>query len=227
VGDADSFKALIWSSLGGVLVALVLTIAQRVLNLRDAIEGLVNGFKTMFNSVLILVLAWSIALVTEHMHTATFITEILRYVNLSPFWMPGLAFVFSALIAFSTGSSWGTMAIIYPLILPASWRISMEFGMDINVALPIFFNVVSTVLAGSVLGDHCSPISDTTILSSLASSCNHVSHVRTQLPYALLVGSVSLFVGTIPSAFGAPVWLVLIAGFAILYLIVVKVGKKV
>ncbi len=227
VGNADSFKALIWSSLGGVLTAMLLTTAQRVMNLKEAIEGLVNGFKTMFNAVLILILAWSIASITDDMHTASFITETMRSIQLSPYWIPGLAFVFSALIAFSTGSSWGTMAIIYPLILPACWKISMDAGLDINSALPIFYNVVSTVLAGSVLGDHCSPISDTTILSSLASSCNHVAHVRTQLPYALLVGAVSLFVGTIPGAFGIPVWILILVGFALLYVAINKFGKRV
>ena len=95
IGDADSFKALIWSSLGGVLVALVLTTFQKVLNLRDAIEGLVNGFKTMFNAVLVLILAWSIALITKDMHTASFITEVMRSIQLSPQWVPALAFVFS------------------------------------------------------------------------------------------------------------------------------------
>ncbi|GAF01406.1 Na+/H+ antiporter NhaC family protein [Saccharicrinis fermentans] len=227
IGNADSFKALIWSSLGGVLMAIILTTAQRILNFKDTIEGLVNGFKTMFNAVLVLTLAWSIALITTDMHTASFITETMRSIQLNPYWIPALAFVFSALIAFSTGSSWGTMAIIYPLILPACWKISMDAGMDINSALPVFYNVVSTVLAGSVLGDHCSPISDTTILSSLASSCNHLAHVRTQLPYALLVGTVSLFVGTIPGAFGVPIWVLLLTGFTVLYLVIIKFGKKI
>ncbi len=188
IGNADSFKALIWSSLIGVLVAMALSTIQRVLTLKQTMEGLVNGFKTMFNAVLILILAWSIALITEHMHTATFITEILRLVKVSPYWIPALTFIFSAFIAFSTGSSWGTMAIIYPLILPACWKICVEYDFAMDDTLPIFYNVVSTVLAGSVLGDHCSPISDTTILSSLASSCNHLNHVKTQMPYALLVG---------------------------------------
>ncbi len=227
VGNANSFKALLWSSLGGVLVALALTTVQKVLSLKDAIEGLVNGFKTMFNAVLILVLAWGIARITQDMHTAAFITEVMRHIKLSPQWIPALAFIFSAMIAFSTGSSWGTMAIIYPLILPASWHISMEAGMNTANALPIFYNVVSTVLAGSVLGDHVSPISDTTILSSLASRCNHMAHVRTQLPYALLVGGVALFVGTIPAAFGVPAWLLMIMGFLVLYFLINKVGKKV
>ncbi len=227
VGNADSFKALLWSSLGGVLVALVLTTVQKVLSLKDAIEGLVNGFKTMFNAVLILVLAWGIARITQDMHTAAFITEVMRHIKMSPQWIPALAFVFSAMIAFSTGSSWGTMAIIYPLILPASWHISMEAGMDTASALPIFYNVVSTVLAGSVLGDHISPISDTTILSSLASRCNHLAHVRTQLPYALLVGVVALIAGTIPAAFGVPAWILMIMGFLVLFLLIRKLGKKV
>lgn len=227
VGNADSFKALLWSSLGGVLVALVLTTVQKVLSLKDAIEGLVNGFKTMFNAVLILVLAWGIARITQDMHTAAFITEVMRHIKLSPQWIPALSFVFSAMIAFSTGSSWGTMAIIYPLILPASWHISMEAGMDTASALPIFYNVVSTVLAGSVLGDHVSPISDTTILSSLASRCNHMAHVRTQLPYALLVGAVALFAGTVPAAFGIPAWLLMLTGFVLLFLLIKKMGKKV
>ncbi|WP_185957484.1 Na+/H+ antiporter NhaC family protein [Saccharicrinis carchari] len=227
VGNADSFKALLWSSLGGVLVALVLTTAQKILRLKEAIEGLVNGFKTMFSAVLILVLAWGIARITQDMHTAAFITELMRHIRLSPQWIPALTFVFSAMIAFSTGSSWGTMAIIYPLILPASWHISMEAGMDTARALPIFYNVVSSVLAGSVLGDHISPISDTTILSSLASRCNHMAHVRTQLPYALTVGGVALFAGTIPAAFGVSSWLLMIAGFVLLYLLIKNKGKKV
>ncbi len=227
IGNADSFKALIWSSLIGVLISIALSVIQRVLTLRDTMEGLVNGFKTMFNAILILILAWSIALITEHMHTATFITNVLRVVKVTPYLIPALAFVFSGLIAFSTGSSWGTMAIIYPLILPASWKICAEYGLDIDHTLPIFYNVVSTVLAGSVLGDHCSPISDTTILSSLASSCNHLNHVKTQMPYALVVGAVSLFIGTIPGAYGIPTWALFFTGFIILYILIVKLGKKV
>ena len=227
IGNADSFKALMWSSLIGVLVSIALSTIQKVLTLKESMEGLVNGFKTMFNAVLILILAWSIALITEHMHTATFITEILRVVKVSPYWIPALAFIFSGFIAFSTGSSWGTMAIIYPLILPACWKICVEYGFSTDQIFPIFYNVVSTVLAGSVLGDHCSPISDTTILSSLASSCNHLNHVKTQMPYALLVGGVSLLIGTIPGAFGIPTWSLFIIGFLILYFIIVKFGKKV
>src|SRR5690606_10661080 len=136
--------------------------------------------------------------------------------NISVYFIPNITFILGAVVAFSTGSSWGTMAILYPLMLPAAWKISQDTGLDYQESLSIFHNVVACVLAGSVLGDHCSPISDTTILSSLSSSCNHIDHVRTQMPYALTVASVSILFGTIPSAFGFPVWLCM--GIALLAL---------
>jgi len=227
IGHADSYKALLWSSLAGVIVALLLTISQKILTLKESIESLVQGFKTMITAVLILVLAWAIALITKYMHTADFISHILVEVNVSPYIVPTITFILAALVAFSTGSSWGTMAILYPLVLPSSWLIAKESGMDYDQTIAIFHNVVSTVLAGSVLGDHCSPISDTTILSSLASSCNHIEHVRTQLPYALTVGFVAVFLGTLPAAFGVPTYVLLAVDLVILYLILQFFGKKV
>lgn len=225
IGDADVFNALIWSSLAGVFAALLLTTAQRILNLKESIDGLINGFKTMFHAILILSLAWSLALLTEHLHTAQFITGLLTSINISPQFLPALTFVFSAAIAFSTGSSWGTMAIIYPLILPAIWKIGLESGLDTESILPLFYNGVSAVLAGAVLGDHCSPISDTTILSSLACSCHHIHHVRTQMPYALMVGIVSLMVGTLPSAFNFPIIGSYVIAVGVLFAVIRLKGK--
>src|SRR5690606_30144910 len=141
--------------------------------------------------------------------------------------VPAITFVLAALIAFSTGTSWGTMAILYPLILPASWIMTESAGYDYTEALAIFHNVTASVLAGSVLGDHCSPISDTTILSSLASSCHHIDHVRTQLPYALTVGGVAIFIGIIPAASGISSWVLFPLGILMLYLIVRWMGKKI
>jgi Na+/H+ antiporter NhaC len=226
IGNSDSYKALLWSSISGVLVAILLTLVQKILDLKTTIDSLINGFRTMLTAIIILVLAWSIALVTKHLHTADFISHSLVTVNISPQFIPALTFIFAALVAFSTGSSWGTMAILYPLILPASWLIAQNFGLDHEGSLNIFHNVVSAVLAGSVLGDHCSPISDTTILSSLASSCNHIEHVRTQLPYALTVGGVSIIIGTIPSAFGVSSWILFPAGLLVLFLIVRFIGRS-
>ena len=226
IGNSDSYKALLWSSLSGVLVAILLTLVQKIMSLKDSVDSLINGFRTMLTAIIILVLAWLIALVTKHLHTADFISQSLVSINMSPHFIPAFTFILGALVAFSTGSSWGTMAILYPLILPASWLIAQNYGLDHDGSLAIFHNVVSAVLAGSVMGDHCSPISDTTILSSLASSCNHIEHVRTQLPYALTVGGVSIIVGTIPAAFGISSWLLFPAGLLVMFLIVKFVGKE-
>lgn len=227
IGQSNAYKSLLWSSLGGVLTALLLTLSQRLLSLKDSLDSLINGFRTMLTAIVILIMAWSIALVTQHMHTASFISEVMLRIALSPYLVPAITFVLAALIAFSTGSSWGTMAILYPLILPSSWLIAQDSGLDHGTSLSIFYNVVSCVLAGSVLGDHCSPISDTTILSSLASSCNHIEHVRTQLPYALTVGIVAIAAGTIPSAYGVSSYILFPVSLVILILLVRVFGRKV
>ena len=93
--------------------------------------------------------------------------------------------------------------------------------------MPLFYNVVASVMAGSVMGDHCSPISDTTIMSSLSAQCNHIQHVSTQMPYALTVGAVALLIGVLPTGLGLPSWVAFLAGYGVLYLIVRLVGKKV
>lgn len=226
IGNADSYKALLWSSLSGVFVAVVLSISQGLLTLKESMESLVDGFKVMLTAILILTLAWALAALTENIHTAQFISNSLINLHVSPYLVPGLAFVLAALVAFSTGSSWGTMAILYPLMLPAIWLLSKEAGLNYDDSLILFHNVVSVILAGSVLGDHCSPISDTTIMSSLASQCNHIEHVRTQLPYALSVGGVSLLIGTVPVAYGLPLPIAFILGFLSLFIIVRYLGKK-
>jgi len=226
IGNADSYRALLWSSLAGTFVAIILSTSQRLLTLRESMDSLVDGFRIMLTAIIILTLAWALAALTEHIHTAEFISGSLIDLQVSPFLIPGLAFILAALVAFSTGSSWGTMAILYPLMLPAVWMLSEQAGLPYNESLRIFHNVVAVILAGSVMGDHCSPISDTTIMSSLASQCNHIEHVRTQLPYALSVGLVALFVGTIPVAYGFPVIIVYPLGFAILYFIIRFFGKK-
>ena len=227
IGASDSYLALLWSSLSAVLAAVLLTISQKLLTLHEISDSLLKGFKTMLTAILILILAWALADITKDLHTADFISNALISINVAPQILPALTFVLSALIAFSTGSSWGTMAILYPLILPASWYLSHSVGLSDEESMNIFYIVVSSILAGSVLGDHCSPISDTTILSSLASSCNHIEHVRTQLPYALSVGAVSIFIGLIPAAYGVSNWIIFPAGIISLYSIVHFFGKKV
>ncbi len=225
IGHADTYKALLWASLGGLLSAMALSLTQRLLSLEQVMNSMVSGFRSMLTAIIILVLAWCIAGVTRQLHTADFISQILLNLEMTPYPVPAITFVMAALVAFSTGSSWGTMAILYPLILPATWMICQESGLDHAASMSIFYNVVSTVLAGAVLGDHCSPISDTTILSSLASSCDHIAHVRTQLPYALTAGGVAILFGTLPAAYGVPSYILFPAGLGILYLLVRLLGQ--
>lgn len=190
IGNSDSYTALLWSSLTGAGAAILLTLGGRVMKLTDTMSSLVSGFKTMMPALLILVLAWSLALTTNDLHTAEYLSSNLKDA-LNPYWLPVLIFVLAALISFSTGSSWSTMAILYPIAIPLSWTICQANGLDPEISQEIMLNVIAVVLGASVLGDHCSPISDTTILSSLASSCNHIDHVRTQMPYAMVVGLVA------------------------------------
>lgn len=227
IGASDPYAALLWSSLGGLLVAVLLSVSQNILTLSDSMEAMMKGFKTMFSGIIILVLAWALALVAKDLHTADYITSTMLAGGVMPVFLPVLTFLLSALIAFSTGSSWGSMAILYPLMLPATWQVCLQNGLDQETMMMIFYNVVSCVLAGSVLGDHCSPISDTTILSSIATSCDHIEHVRTQLPYAITVGIVSVFCGVLPAAMGLPSIFAFIMGLAVLFFWVRFFGKKV
>lgn len=227
IGNADSYIALLWASLSGVTVALILTLGGRIMKLGETIGTLTTGFKTMLPALIILTLAWSLASTTENLHTATYLTSTLAD-SLNPYLLPVIIFILSALISFSTGSSWSTMAILYPIAIPTTWAIGITQGMEPYLAMELLLNVIAVTLAASVLGDHCSPISDTTILSSLASDCNHIDHVRTQLPYALTVGAVSLAANGFSTLLGGG-WLIctliLVVSIALLYGIVLRVGK--
>ena len=225
IGQSDSYVALLWASISAVMIALLMTVAQRILKLEAAINTVVSGFKTMMPALLILILAWSLATTTEQLSTAEFLTSILGDA-LSPYTIPVVIFILAAVIAFSTGSSWSTMAILYPIAIPMTWTISMNAGLDVEETMPILYNVIAVVLSASVLGDHCSPISDTTILSSLASNCDHIDHVRTQLPYALLVGVVSLIMTYVATALDLPFIINFAVGFTALYVFVRLVGKR-
>ncbi|MGB0166268.1 MAG: Na+/H+ antiporter NhaC family protein [Luteibaculum sp.] len=224
IGNSDSYQALLWSSFSALVVAILMSILGKKLSLNESVASAVNGFKGMLDAVIILILAWSLAEVTEQMHTADFLTGLLSG-NIAIGWIPAITFVLSAVVAFSTGSSWGTMAIMYPLCIPAMLTLGSEGLMPAAEFLPIFYNAVACVLAGAVLGDHCSPISDTTILSSLATRCDHIAHVKTQMPYALTVGGTALFIGIIPAAFGFPSWLCFTLAILALLLLVRFLGK--
>ena len=227
IGDANSYTAMMWASLASVLTALVLTVGQRILTLEGAIDAWYAGMRTMLLAVVILVLAWALANVNEALGTAEWLTAQLSG-SLAPGFVPALVFLLAAATAFSTGSSWGTMGILMPLVIPLAWGVLAADGLHTTGEYHhIIYSTVSAVLAGAVWGDHCSPISDTTILSSLASSCDHIDHVRTQLPYALTTGGVALLLGTIPTGFNVPWWVMMPICALVLVGIIRFVGKPV
>ena len=155
------------------------------------------GAKSMFGAIIILFFAWSIGTVIGDMKTGAYLSGLVQG-NIGLYWLPVILFVLSGAMAFSTGTSWGTFGIMLPIAG------DMAGATDLAMMLPM----LSAVLAGSVFGDHCSPISDTTILSSTGARCEHIDHVSTQLPYALSMALVSIvgfivigFTGSIVSAF--------------------------
>ena len=206
IKNADSYQALMWASLLAVIAAVLLSVGQRILTLQQAVEAWYSGARFMLLGLIVLVLAWALSSVAETLHTADFLVATLGD-RLSPFWVPATVFVLSAAVAFATGSSWGAMGILAPLVLPLTWSVMANAEMLEAAHLHIFYSAIASVLAGAVWGDHCSPIADTTILSSLASGCDLIDHVKTQLPYAGLVGGVALLIGSLPVAFGLPWWL--------------------
>ncbi|MFH1964079.1 MAG: Na+/H+ antiporter NhaC family protein, partial [Acidobacteriota bacterium] len=226
VGAADSYKALLWASLTGCIVAIMLSVVQGILTVHKAIEAWIKGLKSMLLAMIILILAWSIGSVTEELHTADYLVQMLRDV-LSPYWLPSLTFIIAALVAFSTGTSWATMAILMPLVIPLSHTLGVDLQLPAAENHHLMLGVISSVLSGAVFGDHCSPISDTTILSSMASACDHIDHVRTQLPYALLAAVGGVLIGDIPTAYGFSPWVSLSLSTVVMFLVLMLFGRKV
>jgi Na+/H+ antiporter NhaC len=211
IGNSDAFKAMLWASIAATLVAVIMSTAQRILSLDDIIEAWYEGMKPMLQAIVILVLAWSLAAITEQLETSLYISSLLEN-TLRYYWLPVLTFLLAALTAFATGSSWGTMGILIPLIIPITWNVMNAQGVLDVEYLHIIHITIASVLAGAVWGDHCSPISDTTILSSMASGCDHIEHVRTQIPYALYAGGFAILIGIIPASFGLSPWIAMIIG---------------
>jgi Na+/H+ antiporter NhaC len=214
-GAGDSFKALLWGSTAGCLTALLLSKVQAILSVADGLAAWLQGVKSMTAAIVILILAWALAGTCSDLNTSGYMVASLSD-HLSPGFLPVIVFVLAALTAFATGTSWGTMGILIPLAVPTAYGVAQAAGFEPAAAHGILLGAVSAVLAGAIFGDHCSPISDTTVMSSMSSGCDHVDHVRTQLPYAIMVGLVAILLGYLPSGFGVPPWLCLVAGAAAL-----------
>lgn len=225
IGSGNSYLAMVWASSLAVIVAIGQSLATRSLALEEALDAWMEGLKVLLPAIVILTLAWSLAGVNETLNTAGFLSQSLSG-RIAPPLLPTLIFLLAAAMAFATGSSWGVMGILIPLTIPLAWTVTVTMGGDV-AANPIFLASIAALLSGAVWGDHCSPISDTTILSSMASGCDHMAHVRTQLPYALTVGIVAIVSGLLPAGYGAPAWVCLIIGIAMLTGLVLIVGRPV
>ncbi|MFQ5678284.1 MAG: Na+/H+ antiporter NhaC family protein [Gemmatimonadota bacterium] len=223
-GAANPFHALLWGSLAGCLVAVVLAVGQRILKLQEAIEGWLGGMRAMLLGAVILLLAWSLSEVTQVLGTAPYLSQILGE-SLTPNLLPVLVFVTAAVVSFATGTSWGTMGILMPLVIPLIVAMGGGASFQGGEHYSLLLGTISSVLAGAIFGDHCSPISDTTVLSSLASGSDHVDHVRTQLPYALAVAIVGMLAGDIPTAYGMSPILSYLLGVTVLFLLLRFVGR--
>lgn len=226
ISNSDSYRSLLWASLIAGIIAVILTFGQKIKKLEDTIKDWQGGIQSMMVAVIILILAWGISSITRDLNTADYLISILSD-TISPRLFPAIVFVACGFISFATGTSWGTMAIVMPIVIPMSVTISSLQGYSPADSNLIIVGVISSVLAGSVWGDHCSPIADTTILSSLASECNHIDHVKTQLPYAISVGMVGILLGDIPTAYGLNPYISIVLIFSVLTTILLLVGKKV
>ena len=218
IGGADGYDAMLKGSLAAMVIAVAMAPLMGGLSVKHSFEAALKGMTTLFEALVVLFLAWSLGSVMGELDAAGFLVENLRHV-LDPRLLPTLVFLISAATAFATGTSFGTMGIVMPMVLP----LSFELSTDPVIALA----ASGAVLSGACWGDHCSPISDTTVLSSVGTDCELSSHVKTQLPYALLVGVISIVLGTLPVGFGVPLVVVLPVGFIVCILSMRLLGKKV
>ena len=180
VGGNDFRVALTMGYFFGALVLFAMIHFFKVMKFQESFKVYVDGMKGMSDVAITLVLAWSLGNMISQLGTAEYIVHVLQSIRFSPVLVPAAIFIFGAFVSFSTGSSWGTFAIMMPLAIPMAQAFSIPFAI-----------AVGAVLSGGLFGDHCSPISDTTILSSTGAECGLVDHVKTQLPYALVNGAIA------------------------------------
>ena len=202
--NSDASVGLTLGSIVALVFAVVFYVCRRVISFRDCMDGFPEGFKAMVPAIMILCCAWTLKGMTDALGAKVFISDLINGPAAGLFnFLPAIIFVIAVILAFSTGTSWGTFGILIPIVLAAIPGSSMTII------------AVSACMAGAVCGDHCSPISDTTIMASAGAQCNHIVHVNTQLPYALTVAAVS-FVAYIAAPFVGTVWIALPLAIALM-----------
>ncbi len=215
LGNCSASKTLVWASFGALVVAFLMYIPRRVVDFNSFMEGCVEGMKLMLPANIILVLAWTLSGVCRDLLlTQQFVQGFVESGSSLSVLLPAAIFLIAGLLSFSTGTAWGTFGILIPIAVPVA------VAIDPSITIVC----LSATLAGAVFGDHCSPISDTTILSSAGSGCSHMSHVATQLPYAWFVAGCcivgyafsGMFSGSWIAGFGSTA-VVFAAGLALLW----------
>jgi len=219
LSKSDASIALFQSALLASIVAIVMAVGQNILKIDEAIDEWVGGMKTIVITGVILLLAWTLGAIIGDIGTADYLVGLLSD-TLPAFIVPTLIFMLGALISFATGSAYGTMSILMPLAIPLAWAVSTG---DLN------FTIISTsgVLTGAIFGDHCSPISDTTILSSMGTSCDLINHVHTQLYYALFVAIIAIVVGYLPAGLGVSWYISIPIGIIVMFIGLRTIGEKI
>ncbi len=213
--DCDASMGLALGSFFGLLITIILYLIRKVMTFADCMGCIPDGFKAMVPAILILTFAWTLKAMTDSLGAKAFVeVSVESFAGGLMNFLPAIIFVIGCAIAFATGTSWGTFGILIPIVVAV-------FG-EVNPELMIIG--ISACMAGAVCGDHCSPISDTTIMASAGAQCNHVNHVSTQLPYAITVAAVS-FVTYIVAGFVQSAWIALPVG-AVLMIAVIAVMNK-
>lgn len=220
-GEADSSIVLLWASLISSIVSIIMGVFQKIFTVDEAFDAWVDGAKSMLFACMILVLAWSLGSVTGDVGTAEFLIGIVPG-NFPFAVLPLIIFVISAIISFATGTAWGTMAIVIPLAIPMAYAFVQSGGDPHMMTVTL-----GTVLSGAIFGDHCSPISDTTIMSSMASGADHLDHVKTQMPYSIAVATIAGISYILAGFFSAHPIIILLIGIAIIIGVVNYFGKSV
>ncbi|MFH1567182.1 MAG: Na+/H+ antiporter NhaC family protein [Gemmatimonadota bacterium] len=220
--NAEGTKVMFLASVAGTLAAFAFALAQprlasgaRPIGALQALKAWSEGVTGFRHAAVILVLAWAIRVACEAVHTSEYLSATLGRA-LPPALLPVVIFLLAALVAFAIGTSWATMAILLPTSLP------LAYGLG---GLPLTVLVAAAVLDGAIFGDHCSPISDTTVLSSIASSCDHLDHVKTQMPYALATMAIAATAGYLGTSLLYPAWVGLILGMVLVVALLKVVGQ--
>ncbi|ENZ00404.1 hypothetical protein HMPREF1092_02570 [Clostridium thermobutyricum] len=215
---ADASTALFQSAILASIVAIGMAVWKKIFTVTEAVDAWIDGMKGLLITGVILLLAWSLSSVIKDLGTAKYLVTLLSD-TIPAFLLPSIIFILGAIISFATGTAYGTMGILMPLAIPLGYSVSSDMGYVIVCT--------SEVLTGAIFGDHCSPISDTTILSSMGAGCNHIEHVRTQMWYAIFVAIVTVVFGYIPAGFGVPVYIILPIAIVILIVLIRLIGKPV